>query len=400
LWNPQSTQSAAFHHRFLVSAIGSHFIRSKIDSLQDSALMDLTFPGYPREMASDTNLWRNYFAREFETKVSSSTLSLPGLEGQGSAIHESWTGCLDILRDYGADILIVGASDTAQSLPPDELAKYFPNQRILMCASPSLTVDATREFLQLVAEISSRVRPIRWVIFGMSTTLSFTPSIYYPAINRGKIEMLEAYRRKNFLGRYSFLNNRLSLPVSWNDILPVRRDVQHVPLPNRQERKKNRPDNPERWSIFSFTMTPSELKDEARVQELRREHAPTAYFFSGDQDPSCVRLQELRGQWQQIRDLSNQLAAHSLFFFNPTLGDELRQAPACYLPELDRFLSELQNAQTGIIPRTDFGVPVADFAFRERLDRPLELKLDMAHVNISGARKITEAVAEFMMRTQ
>lgn len=360
--------------------------------------MDLTFPGYPRVMASDTNLWRNYFAREFETKVSSSTLSLPGLEGQGAAIHESWTGCLDILRDYGADILIVGASDTAQSLPPDELAKYFPNQRILMCASPSLTVDASREFLKLVAEISLRDRSIRWIIFGMSTTLSFTPSIYYPAINRGKIEMLEAYRRKNFLGRYSFLNNRLSLPWSWNDILPVRRDVQHVPLPNRQERRKNRPDNPERWSIFSFTMTPSEVNDEARVQELRREHAPTAYFFSGHQDPSCVRLQELRGQWQQIRDLSNQLAAHSLFFFNPTLGDELRQAPACYLPELDRFLNELQNAQTRIIPRTDFGVPVADFAFRERLDRPLELKLDMAHVNISGARKITEAVAEFMMR--
>jgi hypothetical protein len=383
-----------------VSAIGSHFIRSKIDPLHDPALMGLTFPGYPREMTSDTDLWRNYFAREFETKVSASTLSLLGLEGQGMAIHETWTGCLDILRDYGADILIVGASDTAQSLPPDELAKYFPDQRILMCASPSLTIDATREFLQLVAEISSPERPLRWIVFGMSTTLSFTPSIYYPAINRGKIEMLEAYRRKNFLGRYSFMNNRLSLPWSWNDILPVRRDVQHMPLPNRQERKKNALDNPERWSIFSFTMTPSELKDDARVQELRREHAPTAYFFSGDQDPSCARLQELSAKLQEVRDLSNQLAAHSLFFFNPTLGDELRQAPACYLPGLDHFLNGLRNSKTKIIPRTDFGVPVADFAFRERLDRPNEVKLDMAHVNISGARKITEAIAEFMMRVE
>jgi hypothetical protein len=383
-----------------VSAIGSHFMRSQIDPLHDPALMDLTFPGYPREMTLATKLWRNYFAREFETKVSASTLSLLGLEGQGMAIHETWTGCLDILRDYGADILIVGASDTAQSLPPDELAKYFPNQRILMCASPSLTVDATREFLQLVAEISSPERPIRWIVFGMSTTLSFTPSIYYPAINRGKVEMLEAYRRKNFLGRYSFLNNRLSLPWSWNDILPVRRDVQHVPLPDRQERKKNALDNPERWSIFSFTMTPSDLNDDARVQELRREHAPTAYFFSGDQDPSCARLQELSGKLQEIRDLSNHLAGHSLFFFNPTLGDELRQAPVCYLSELDRFLNGLQNAQTKIIPRTDFGVPIADFAFRERLDRPNEVKLDMAHVNISGARKITEAIAAFMMRAE
>jgi hypothetical protein len=383
-----------------VSAIGSHFIRSKIDPLHEPALMGPAFPGYPREMVSDADLWRNYFAREFETKVSASTLDLHGLEGQGMAIHESWTGCLDVLRDYGADVLIVGASDTAQSLPPDELAKYFPNRRILMCASPSLTVDATREFLKLAVEISPPGRPIGWIVFGMSTTLSFTPSIYYPAINRGKIEMLEAYRRKNFLGRYSFLNNRLSLPWSWNDILPVRRDVQHVPLPNRQERRKNTLDNPERWSIFSFTMTPEELGDEARIQELRRRHPPTAYFFSGDQDPSCARLQELRGKLQEVRDLGNRLAEHSLFFFNPTLGDELNRTSACYLPELDRFLNELRNSRTEIIPRTDFGVPVADFSFRERLDRPNEVKLDMAHVNISGARKITAAVAEFMMRAE
>jgi hypothetical protein len=142
------------------------------------------------------------------------------------------------------------------------------------------------------------------------------------------------------------------------------------------------------------------MNDEARIQELRRAHPPTAYFFSGDQDPSCARLQELHDKLQEVRDLSNRLAEHSLFFFNPTLGDELHQVPACYLSELDRFLNELRNQKTEIIPRTDFGVPVAEFSFRERLDRPNEVKLDMAHVNIAGARRITEAVAAFMMRAE
>ncbi len=372
-----------------------------LDVRKDPAHLAVVFPGYPAKMSADRNLWSNYFSREFETKVSASTLNLQGADGEisGAVVHESWTGCLDVLRHYGTDILIIGASDTAQGVPPDEMARHFPGRRILMCASPSLTVHGMQSFLKLVSELPLvQKQGIHWVIFGLSSTILYLPSLYYPAVNHGKSELLAAYRKRSFLGDYGYLNRRLTIPWSWNEFLPARKDVQHVPLPSRFDRQKQSQNNPERWSIFPFTVTPEELKSPQRIAALRAEYKPMPYFFSGNQDPDCSRMTDLRKILTDLRDRAQSFAGNTLFFLNPTLGDELNAAPDCYLPSIKEAMSRLKSGRTRVLDQSaaDYGLEISDYAIVERPWRPNEIKIDMAHVNIAGARKVTAALADKM----
>lgn len=371
---------------------------AKLDALASPVSFSALFPGYSFDIANDQTLWRNYFTREFETKTASSLLSGKDSE-YGVTVHMSFTGCLDILRDYGTDILILGASDTAQGLPPDELAKYFPGRRVLMCASPSLTAEAMTEFLRLAHQFPKiKDEGIRLTIFGLSTTLTYLPSLYYPALHQSKMELMNSYRQRDFLGRYSYWNSRFRIPWSWKDFIPVRKQVMHLPLPNQLERKSKDLGNAERWSILPFEVTRSQLASPMAIDQLRERYPPTPFFFSGNEDPECQRMNRLKDVLGKLRERAEAISQRSVYFLSPTMGDELHQAKPCYLPSVKSALAELRSDRT--LPlnldSAAYGLSVEDFAFVERAWRPDEIRLDMGHLNIKGARKFTAKLVELM----
>ena len=390
-----SVASAVSRRQFPVVALGSRFAGQAIDPLSSPALVQSLFPGYPPEMQKDEALWSNYFSRDFEIKVTSAWLSENSLYGAG--VFASWTGCLDIVKKYGADVVLIGASDLAQGLPPDELAKHFRRLRVLVCASPSLTPDAITSFLASLKDASRghsvENRP-KLVVVALSATLAYRASIYYPAIDHVKKGLLLGYRQREFLSELGFLDHPVTSPISWNDILPIRRSVSHLPLPARLERRV-RGAPPERWSVLTTTFPKSALKDPSEMARLRRDFSPPPYFFRDMNDSDCARLSELPKMLADLKTAALATADNVFLTLTPTTGDELLEAPRCYLPLLTSTLESLNDLRAWVLTKDlpTLGLDNADFVFVDDPSRPDLLRLDFAHLNIFGGRKYAAMIA-------
>ncbi len=383
-----SVRSVIVKREFMGVRVGDHGQKRALNPWRDRALMASMFPGY--DISDDNNLWRNYFSREFDVKVTSAYLSRGSEHGQ--AVYHSWTGCLDIIRRYGVDILLMGASDMAQNIPPDELAEYFPGRKILMCAAPTLTMDAMRSFLHLATQLYPPQLPKpQMIVIGPSRSLAFISSIYYRALDQHKQEQIEQYQRRDLLKSYAYFNQPVLFPWTWNEIFPVKRDPRHLPLPNRLN-------HPERWSILAVQMTPEDLKAHPeKFERLREENIqPSSLFTAADEDPNCSRLQRLPVLMRQVTDDALALSDKVFVYALPSMGDELREAPPCYLDLLASSIAVLKSDRVGVFPVKEdiFKLTPWDFAFYEWSRDKNLLSFDVAHPNYQGAQKITAVVAK------
>ncbi len=397
LFGRLSVRSAISLRRFLGVRVGDHGQKRSINPWKDPALMASLFPGY--DFSGDENLWRNYFSRDFDVKVTSAYLSQSSKRGQGGqAVYHSWTGCLDIIRRHGVDILLMGASDMAQNIPPDELAGYFPGRKILMCAAPTLTLDAMRGFLFLAKDLYPAHLPKpQVVVIGASRSLAFISSIYYRALDQHKQAQLEQYERRDLLKSYAYLNQPFLFPWTWNEIFPVKRDPQHLPLPNRLN-------HPERWSILAVQMTPEDLEHHPEeFQRLRDANIqPSTLLTAADEDPTCARLIRLPVLLRQLTDDALAFADQALIYAAPSMGDELREAPPCYLDLLASSIDSLKSDRVSVFPVKEdvFQLTAWDFAFFEWSRTRDLLSFDVAHPNYDGAKKITAVVAQRLKEIQ
>ena len=139
-WLGQSHSKAVaqWSHHLWTTAPDESTPRLSLNFLENPDLFSIIFPGYPPEMRIDNDLWTIYFNRNFDQKIQLKKIS--DFSKHVLLVPLPWLGCLDIYQKYGADILILGASDAAQGIMVDLLAEKqnpkFSNARVLTCSTP------------------------------------------------------------------------------------------------------------------------------------------------------------------------------------------------------------------------------------------------------------------------
>jgi len=377
--------TGGFYQVFVGARLGRSDKKFLVNPRKDPALIPSIFPGYGPELAADQNLWRNYFRREFEIKVTSAYLSRDSEFGM--VIYQSFTGCFDVIRRYGADILIIGASDVAQDIPPDELARFYPDKKILMCAAPTLTPDAMVATLELLERIYPlKHRKPELVILGMSRNTGYLSSPFYQPMTQSKLVQLQHYKQADFLGHYAYLNQTWRLPWTWNLLFPIRRDANHLPLVNRIA-------HPERWSLLDIDILREDYDRDPRAFDEKRRNNPqkSSLFLGVEDDPGCRRLKHLPKLFKSVQEHAARIGDTVLMFTTPTMGDELREAPPCYTKLYDYAMNE--PAATNVILLNGgmefYGLTPLDFAFQDGKGGNEWMNFDVAHPNFEGGQKIT-----------
>lgn len=389
-----NASGAQFHQVFLGARLGRNDRKFYIDPKEQPRILESLFPGYGGALLwRDRNLWNNYFIRDMDTKVISTVFS-EDKDFAGVVVHQSFTGCFDILRRYGADILVLGASDLAQAVPPDVLARHYPDRKILLCAAPTFTLDTAEESLALITDLYPLDFPRpELILIGVSRTMAYLASPFYNALNWSKHEMIRRYKQADFLGRYAYLNQTYRFPWTWNVLYPVRRDANHLPLINRIN-------HPERWSILDLQISAEEyLRDPSIFDEQRRlNKQESSVFLNAENETDCRKMQRLPELLRSVNSRALNLAQKSVIFTTPTMGDELRQAPRCYMEMYERELLNLNGERTLAIHQDlkGYGLNILDFAFRDGRKQGDLLTFDVAHPNISGAEKFTQYLTKAM----
>lgn len=389
-----NASGAQFHQVFLGARLGRNDRKFYIDPKKQPQILDSLFPGYGGPILwRDRNLWNNYFIRDMDTKVISTTFS-EDKDYAGVVVHQSFTGCFDIVRRYGADILVLGASDLAQAAPPDILARHYPDRKILLCAAPTFTLDTAVESLDLIEKLYPKDFPRpELVLIGVSRTMAYLASPFYNALNWSKHEMVRRYKQADFLGRYAYLNQTYRFPWTWNVLYPVRRDANHLPLVNRIH-------HPERWSILDLQISPEEyLRDPTVFDEQRRlNRQRSSVFLNAENEADCKGMARLHELFQSVNARALALGQKAVIFTTPTMGDELREAPRCYMEMYERELASLNGERTLAIHQDmkGYGLNILDFAFKDSRKQGGLLTFDVAHPNISGAEKFTAYLSRAM----
>ncbi|MGE4134030.1 MAG: hypothetical protein AB7F86_20505, partial [Bdellovibrionales bacterium] len=382
---------AAYRRIFMGARLGRNDQKFYVNPRKEPQALQSLFPGYD-QLSGDRNLWLNYFTREAEVKVTSAMYS--ARYEFGAVLYHSFAGCFDIVRRYGADILILGASDVGQSMPPDELAKSYPGQKILMCASPLMTLHGMEKAIELIEDLypPEILRP-RKIIVGVNRTMSYVASPFYPGLNEAKLLEIQKYKQSDLLGRYAFLNHSLRLPWTWQRIYPIRKDANQLPLVNRV-------DHPERWSIIDIKVTREEyLADPEAFERRRRLNRQTSSIFMGaDHNLDCQGLDEFPKILGRVKEKALGLADTVTFYTTPTMGEELREAPPCYLALFQRTIAALEDDRTLVLHGSmeDYGLTPWDFAFKESRRDGGYLAFDVAHTNYFGAKKMVAQLTKRM----
>ncbi|MGZ3790476.1 MAG: hypothetical protein ACXVLQ_18255 [Bacteriovorax sp.] len=396
----QSTKNASKKMHFKISAVGSRSsMRRTVDALSSQEKFNVIFPGYNEDVRTDINLWRRYFNHEFETKVAINSFSYESL--YGVTVTLSWTGCLEIIKKYGVDVLLLGSSETAQALPPDLFSQHLPGNKILVCATPALTLDSLNDYLLEIDKLKLKSK-IKLLVYNYNLYSGFSDSIYYQYAWAIKKNLLGLYRNKLFLGDYSYLNQKMGLPFSWQILFPVNPLKDHLPLENNKNRIGILDTNNKRWSILRERISLDMLKTQKGRRSILDMHISN-YFSLGTNDDSCTWGEALGDKLKRFKEKSRQLADRVFLFRSPTLGNELKDFYACHGKTVSEHYKRIEGDGLELDDSdiSRYNLTIEDFIFsgdQETQETPGRIFVDSMHVNIYGARKIIGHLGEELKR--
>jgi len=409
-----------------------------VDVLGHPELFRKVFPGYPPEMARDTALWDRYFQNAFDPTTHYAFFG--AYEPLGLMLHHSWTGCFDIVERYGADVVIMGSSETYRGVMPDLLAEVLDasgkpewrGKRILACAVSRMLLPTQQATVTRLEEVLQQ-RRIDAIVWGVSFWTLFQRSGKFAATAAAQNRELGKYVDKHEPGKpLSSLAHASSLPLAeislatwlgrptWEHIVPFPPfSFAHRPLGAALFRLDPR----ELWRPLTFATRPGDPRpapglppiveglyvDQSVAQQPRslaaRAEAQPPYFgfLSGVTPEDCVvdGSSPTRKAVDVLHDIGRRvrrLARAGVLFIPPTLPLQTEAAPRCLFELAQREVAaqEDQGLRT-ISDRWDaWGVSYGDFLYPT--DAAAMLRVDIFHVNQSGAIRVTRRIADALMR--
>jgi hypothetical protein len=370
-----------------------------IDLLSDRGLFDQLFPGYGESLFQDKAFWRAYFRYDFGPV--SFLGNERGLTAQGFVVAYSWAGCFAIYKKYGADVVVLGSSETYKALIPATLAAeiapvFSQKPRVLYCTThgmPLETVMMTVE--ELLALSPTKPKAIVW---GYSFWTSYLRS---PTLAVYQHEITDEYARyqrlktrpvanSSFLDRIAALNRfKIAdyLPATnWDDVMSFSLAKARTAL-GRTEQGNREGVYVSRRVLDSDDVTFNRYLD-ANLK---------AYYdlVRGISDADCPTAAE--APVGLAIDALRRLSTNVFIYVPPTTDHHRRTVPPCFIPAV---MTMLRNAAAGRdvsfldADPAAFGVNNRDF-IHPTLDKEV-FYFDINHANAAGSEKITRKVAGWL----
>lgn len=383
---------------------------------QHPDIFDELFPGYLEFLrSSGESLKRRFAAYEFESLVHIPKLYPAGHSNQDDRVVAiPWSACFDFLYNVGADLLIMGNSETFRQIIPAQLRfflkgasdlKHQPLDRILMCGKSGFTLPAARVLAQGIKNMGQKVRVGLWGVSLWALTLS-DESVFLEEANAKR----DWNRWEATTGKPQFMNlslkNTFALPRwedfdifsvdeflartkaarEWAELHPA---VDHLKIDRFHQRA-----NEEGFSVSAeLAETNFEIGEFANTAEAHYHHFDTA------KDRSCrfeLYREKLETTIQQLLESVNKL----YIFIPPTTPLHFAMMPKCFRSEFSKFLKTFSNHRIKVLTDDwlDFGLNWQDFLHETEIHG--QLKLDVNHTNINGSQKVTERVAAWIYKNE
>lgn len=352
------------------------------------------FPGYPDEMRTDWSLWESYFSGSFEADVYLATFSPASRKGFRAFI--SWTGCIDVFKKYGADLVVIGSSEVFRSIVPDELHRIMGVAqrplKVLVCATGGMTDRAVYETAVEFLKTKNRPTAILW---GYPLWSPAPPE----ARQAGQVDTMVAYRSKSNPRKIisAIINWRISsfFPLfSW-DLFPAFVKKQQVEnelarIPNGEIRIENLGLKTYKEKILNDSQALAGAVSESQLGEFK--------FFSDFQ--GCNDSDYLLN-FKQTINLLRELAPRVYIFQTPVSPLQESSMPDCVKNLADnaiRLAAGIHGVHVWRGQNGGFGLDWSDFI--QPTPREKSYIFDRNHVNFGAAMKVTKALANWMLTTK
>ena len=329
-------------------------------------------------MAHDDALWERYFASDFVPQ--SWFHFLQPHAPLGMKVYYSWPGCFDIIRNYGADVVVFGNSETFNGIQPDLFADLLNDsglpglsgRRIIVCGTSSMPMETVRAAAaEMLRENGPRIDLVIWGV-------SFWSFYARPAQEAILVDMHRDALKQYGPSAWKRLENHkaadLFRHVTWRDVLPFT----YV---------DSRP------TVEDDRLVPASFLDDqaalaAAASRMKPFFAPLAGSSKTDCDFTPAEA-ELDGALRVIR----QLARRTLLYVPPTTPLTIRSAPQCLLEEAAQAL--LRRAEPDVHVLVDgwesYGLRYSHFLFPTR--NAGYFAVNVNHTNALGAEQITRRIA-------
>jgi hypothetical protein len=374
--------------------------------LEDAALLDRVFPGYGEALRTDARLLDRYFSRPFD-----GALTWPGGEPAAQLVLAvSWTGCLDIFEQHGADIVVFGSSETGRAVLPDGLSAALPGRpRVLACARGGMlpeSVRASAEHLAALVEAGRQRRAARAVL-GYSLWWAYPDATWRergPNAGPEQRRTFEAYLASRAAEAPGAALRRLLAGAgpdavgapTWDAVLPTWRALRARDAAARAVRAR-RPIAP-----GGTRQGPSEAgfrfraEDRPVLSALARASRPYYPILVGQQAAGCAGADRAAEELGAMRAALLRAADELFVYLAPVTPLQTEYAHPCLRELAATLLRGAEGARVRV--RTDdwtaYGLTWDDFAVPT--NDPGVLRVDVNHPNSAGAEKVTAALGRWL----
>lgn len=370
------------------------------------------YPGYSSELLKNSEFKRDYFSRSFETDIHLNTISENF--GKEFTLVLPWLGCLDIYKQAGADVIIIGTSETFRSIVIDDLASHFKSlnnfkdrdPKVLMCAGSALQIDSARELIERLLNIRPNEKPI--LIYGQSYSVAFTKGSKNISYLKEKKQELFSYDLNSARARttlFTFFEDYHHISFAdlfpkwtWQNIFPFSygawlTEAGRNELPDLADIKSD-PELKYRFIKKDLLNNPSKLNEDI---ELRMK--PYYKVFNDFADNRDCNSEELMYKLKQLFERATKLSNNIYVFIPPPTPLVFEAIPKCLQENLVKDLNILSNEHHFKLKTADWNeyqLGYQDFA------RPTNhqdiYRIDVQHTNYDGAMKVTSALANWIKK--
>ena len=362
--------------------------------LDDAVLFDSVFPGYAAAIP-DRPLWARYFRQWFHRASFNPLLSRPGA---GVEVWNSWTGNLDLFSRYGADVVILGNSQST-ALSPGFLRDRFA------AAGPALRGGKILPFFIMAMQPDEMVLALQ--VMNASgrkarvAVLAYSLDILIPRSGGGgpaknqNVEVFGKWRHQNMWLRAK-LDSAARL-LDWNRIVWFHRGMLEYAGKNKVSSRRIDGFTAHKGALEASWAFPDGLAgDEGALEKIAAatpvERSTLDYFgASCDLTKAAASLDRILNEMQAV-------APRVVVYLTPTTPLYRRSFPDCITEGVRKMLRS--RAGERVIVETgdwdSYGLDYKDYV--HPWERSGFSRIDLSHSNFSGSQKIVSKIGELILR--
>lgn len=399
----KSASEAKSRHLFWASGIeGFGF---SVNALASRDLLESAFPGYGNLLHGEDAFWRRYFKSEFGP--ASFLLTQSKLSQAGFRVAYSWTGCLQILEKFGADVVVMGSSEVYLALAPELLAKklsasFKEQPKVLHCMTFGMPINAVEYTLKRISE-TKKAKP-KIIIWGYSFWLAYSGSKILKSYEAEKKSEFSRYLRESddaantstLMTTINTLKHRkLSdyFPESkWDKAMSISLgDVTAFfqRQPEESAKVSSPPEGRKTQESFDFSPEKLSLSEPEFQQFLDSVLNPSYGILSGITENDC-QLSQAKASFELVVQEALKITPNVFVYVPPTTAHHRRAAPPCLESNVFKMLNESRKKLNFFFLEkktlADFGLTNRDFIY-PTMDSD-RYRFDINHANFAGGMKI------------